>query len=176
MRHSYLRGPTSTCKHLLMFLVTIQIHVSTPIQIQLDNEGRYQNLVINIGDQVIESQQLIDNLRTTMKEASTALTRVSRRSQRGARGFSFGQVNVVVPGSWKLAASFPPAGTSLVQNAVIRVEPVNEARGNQPYTIQPGGCGEPGSYVHLTPEYLLSLTRSRQTYGDIGMVNRYIEN
>lgn len=42
------------------------------------------------------------------------------------------------------------------QSSEIRVDVSNAAYGGQPYTDQPGGCGVPGRYIHLTPEYLLN--------------------
>ena len=30
----------------------------------------------------------------------------------------------------------------------------NPVYGDNPYTVQYGKCGEPGSYIHLTPGYL----------------------
>ena len=30
----------------------------------------------------------------------------------------------------------------------------NRAWGDTPYTLQPGGCGEEGDYIHITPNYL----------------------
>ena len=36
----------------------------------------------------------------------------------------------------------------------MRVAPPNPSYGDNPYTLQPGGCGERGLYIHLTPDYL----------------------
>lgn len=36
----------------------------------------------------------------------------------------------------------------------------NAVYGNQPYTEQPGGCGDPGRYIHLTPDYLTDDTEA----------------
>ncbi|KAK7072571.1 chloride channel [Halocaridina rubra] len=43
----------------------------------------------------------------------------------------------------------------------IRVDSINRIYKDQPYTVQPGGCGEPGLYIHLTPDYLMNNTISR---------------
>ena len=38
-----------------------------------------------------------------------------------------------------------------------------------PYTIQPGGCGDPGEYIHITPGFLENLEgESTQLLGPTG--------
>ena len=33
----------------------------------------------------------------------------------------------------------------------------NPLYGERPYTVQTGGCGELGEYIHVTPDYLLKV-------------------
>ena len=49
------------------------------------------------------------------------------------------------------------------QLADVRVAPPRSTYGNMPYTIQSGGCGQPGEYIHLTPDYLRTLTDPNNT-------------
>ena len=35
--------------------------------------------------------------------------------------------------------------------AEVRVDRVNPVYGDAPYTVRGSGCGEPGSYMHFTP-------------------------
>ena len=39
------------------------------------------------------------------------------------------------------------------------VAEANKGWGDTPYTLQPGGCGEEGDYIHLTPSFLLNKTK-----------------
>ena len=42
-----------------------------------------------------------------------------------------------------------------------------------PYTIQPGGCGDPGEYIHVTRNYILNLEgQSTALFGPPGKSNR----
>ena len=41
-----------------------------------------------------------------------------------------------------------------MQNADLRIASANPFYSNEPYTIQKGDCGEPGEYIHITPEYI----------------------
>ena len=43
------------------------------------------------------------------------------------------------------------------------VAEANKAWGDTPYTLQPGGCGEEGDYIHLTPSYLINNAKGRTT-------------
>ena len=43
------------------------------------------------------------------------------------------------------------------------VAEANKAWGDVPYTLQPGGCGEEGDYIHLTPSYLIKKAKDRTT-------------
>lgn len=35
---------------------------------------------------------------------------------------------------------------------------------DSPYTLQPGGCGQRGEYIHLTPNFLLHLNDTSPDY------------
>ena len=42
-----------------------------------------------------------------------------------------------------------------------------------PYTIQPGGCGDPGEYIHVTRNYILNLEgQSTTLFGPPGKSSR----
>ena len=45
----------------------------------------------------------------------------------------------------------------------------NPLYGDDPFTVQPGGCREPGQYIHVTPGFLRDLNSvSTETYTDVG--------
>ena len=46
------------------------------------------------------------------------------------------------------------------QEADIRVAGANPLYGERPYTVQTGGCGEMGEYIHVTPDYLLKVNET----------------
>jgi hypothetical protein len=54
----------------------------------------------------------------------------------------------------------------------VRIAPASSTYQDTPYTIQPGGCGDPGDHIHLTPQYVatLNLTDNLATFGPAGKV------
>jgi hypothetical protein len=45
----------------------------------------------------------------------------------------------------------------MLQDADIRIDLPNWKRGDKPYSVQFGGCGDPGEYIHLTPSYVMNF-------------------
>jgi hypothetical protein len=45
----------------------------------------------------------------------------------------------------------------MTQNAEIQIDHPNWKFGDSPYTVQLGGCGDPGEFIHLTPNYVLNF-------------------
>ena len=57
----------------------------------------------------------------------------------------------------KMVAKFIlQAGKERYSKARVIVSPANEIWGDEPYTLQPGMCGQEGDYIHLTPNYIKS--------------------
>nr|XP_053637251.1 LOW QUALITY PROTEIN: calcium-activated chloride channel regulator 4-like [Cherax quadricarinatus] len=83
-----------------------------------------------------------------IKEASGHMFVATRR-----RAF-LRQVKVLIPQSWSNTTIDQVATTESFMKSDIRVDLPHAIYKNQPYTEQPGECGEPGEYIHLTPEYL----------------------
>ena len=58
-----------------------------------------------------------------------------------------------------------------IQDGAVRVDTPNPLYGNDPYTVQPGGCKDPGQYIHVTKDFLVDLnTTSEQNYGYVGII------
>jgi Calcium-activated chloride channel N terminal len=69
----------------------------------------------------------------------------------------FGNVTILVPANWTtLNASW--AGAQTFDTADVIVAPPNPLYGDVPFANQPGGCGDPGLYIHYTPAKLLNTT------------------
>lgn len=62
----------------------------------------------------------------------------------------------------------------MFQDSDIRVDIMNGVYRHQPYTLQPGGCGQPGLYVHLTPQYLLDNNEAGW-FGPRGMLVQVVQ-
>ena len=44
-----------------------------------------------------------------------------------------------------------------LKTADVRVAPAGSTYGDIPYTVQSGGCGQPGEFIHMTPDYLRTV-------------------
>ena len=49
-----------------------------------------------------------------------------------------------------------------LQDADVQVDNPSGRYGDKPRTVQPGGCGEPGETIMLTPGFLVNGTQSGQ--------------
>ena len=67
-------------------------------------------------------------------------------------------VVILLPTSWKNDYQASVSSEYFYDDGNIRVNVANPLYMDTPYTFQPGGCGERGEYIHLTPEYLAHLT------------------
>ena len=47
-----------------------------------------------------------------------------------------------------------------IQDGAFRVDLPSALYLDTPYTVQPGGCGDPGEYTHVTPAFLKNLDGS----------------
>lgn len=63
---------------------------------------------------------------------------------------------------------------SQLRTADFRIDERNPRYGDKPYTLQPGECGEPGLYVHFTPEYLLNIRNTSDKFGPPGTYFIYV--
>jgi len=128
-------------------------------------DNGYSGLVVGISQDVPESQgqQLIDAVKVMLSLASPVLYKAT-----GNRAY-FKQVTIVIPMSWTNITTDREGYSEVYEDAEVRVAPANPSFGDGPYTLQPGGCGDPGQYIHVTPGYLTNLnTTSAYTYGPAG--------
>lgn len=91
-------------------------------------------------------------LQRVLTDASTYLHHATRE-----RAY-FEDVTIVVPPTWTYKPEYEVVqGGDRFTRAEVRVDFANTAHGDQPYTLQPGECGEPGEYIHITPEFLMGV-------------------
>ncbi|XP_057365308.1 calcium-activated chloride channel regulator 1-like isoform X2 [Daphnia carinata] len=91
-----------------------------------------------------------------IRRASSVLYRATKK-----RAY-FKDVRILVPESWSNVRSNLSTWETYSE-ADVRVAPAALVHGDKPYTIQSGGCGQPGEYIHLTPDYLRTLTDANNT-------------
>lgn len=69
----------------------------------------------------------------------------------------FGDVVIAVPQQWVCQGN-PSQATQLEytwDSAHIRVGPSHQLFGDNPWTQQPGGCGDPGDWIYVSDTFLL---------------------
>lgn len=145
---------TRFCVFIALIILTLILNVgpahSTSISL---NKNAYSNIVVAISPNVPNtwSETILQNIQLMIRRASSVLYRATKK-----RAY-FKDVRILVPESWSNVRSNLSTWETYSE-ADVRVAPPASAHGNKPYTIQSGGCGQPGEYIHFTPDYLRTLT------------------
>ncbi|XP_067930952.1 calcium-activated chloride channel regulator 4-like [Watersipora subatra] len=117
--------------------------------INLSPDGGYTDILVAIDDNVPENMNIIYKLQDYFTEASNILLAATHNRH------YFKSLTILVPETWKpnSAWSEPKEKETMARARVVVARP-NLAYGNEPYTRQPGSCGQEGDFIHFTPEYL----------------------
>ncbi|XP_071100789.1 calcium-activated chloride channel regulator 1-like [Haliotis cracherodii] len=117
--------------------------------LELINNG-YEDFVVAINEDVQEDTGYFNQIEYIMTEASAYLYLATRQ-----RAY-IRSVTVLVPNTWSdNHVKYTDPGDESFDNAHVRIDKANPTQGHNPYTFQPGQCGDPGQYIHLTPEYVM---------------------
>ena len=121
----------------------------------LEDNG-YLELVVAISPDVPESQATLDQIKGLMTEASRELFIATRK-----RAY-YKRIKILLPQTWTNIVPDQVLQGEFFEAAEVRVDLVNPVYDKAPYTVRGSGCGEPGSYIHITPgETNLSLSRGQ---------------
>ncbi|XP_065410255.1 calcium-activated chloride channel regulator 1-like isoform X2 [Chrysemys picta bellii] len=132
---------------VLLFLVP----VVRGSRVQLKNGG-YEDIVIAINPELPEDHNIIRNIQDMVKEASTYLFNATKQR------FFFKAVKIIIPLHWLPKPEYLSVKTESYDKADVIVANPFLKYGDDPYTLQYGGCGEKGRYIHFTPNFLLNDT------------------
>ncbi|KAM8930989.1 calcium-activated chloride channel regulator 1-like [Pelodytes ibericus] len=128
---------------------------------RLKNNG-YEDIVIAISPNIPENPKIIEKIKTILTDASTYMLQATKK-----RVF-IRSAKVLIPNTWSIDSKYGRPKTESFDKAdVIIADPF--LQGDDPYTLQYGGCGERGKYIHLTPNFLLN-DRLLRIYGPRGRV------
>uniref|UniRef100_F6RF88 Calcium-activated chloride channel regulator 2 n=1 Tax=Monodelphis domestica TaxID=13616 RepID=F6RF88_MONDO len=120
--------------------------LGTSLQLQ---DNAYDGLLIAINPRVSEDQSLVQNIMEMITEASSYLFNATKRR------VYFGNVKILIPATWK-AHNYSQAKQESYEKANIIIADWYRKHRDDPYTLQYGGCGEEGKYIHFTPNFLLN--------------------
>ncbi|XP_037784831.1 calcium-activated chloride channel regulator 3A-1-like [Penaeus monodon] len=136
---------------LVALLLATREVAATEANVNLKDNG-YEGVLVAISPSVEESYagDIIASIKKTISDASEVLFKATQK-----RAF-FRNVKILLPKTWTKTPSDAVALNENFDESDIRVDVGTGVYGNQPHTEQPGGCGDPGLYIHLTPEYLVN--------------------
>ncbi|XP_053326282.1 calcium-activated chloride channel regulator 1-like [Spea bombifrons] len=133
---------------IFALISTFPIIHSAQSLVQLKNNG-YEDIVIAINPNIPEDIQIIEKIKGMVTDASTYMLEATKN-----RVF-IKSVSILIPNNWSINSMYGrPKSESYDKADIIIANPF--VRGDDPYTLQYGGCGEMGRYIHLTPNFLLN--------------------
>ncbi|XP_060132734.1 calcium-activated chloride channel regulator 1-like [Zootoca vivipara] len=127
------------------------------------NSGGFEDIVIAINPAVAEDNKIVDNIKDMLKEASAYLFNATEQR------FYFKSVKVIIPLKWATKIEYGRVATESYDKADVIVAEPYLKYGDDPYTLQYGGCGESGRYIHFTPNFLTNDSL-HAVYGSRGRV------
>ncbi|XP_076032605.1 calcium-activated chloride channel regulator 1-like [Oratosquilla oratoria] len=117
----------------------------------------YEDIVVAISEEVEEDMRIIENIKQMFIDGSDSLYTATR-----AHTF-FREVSIVVPSTWTQMDEYEnatDAGEEWTAQGDIVVDKASPIYGDNPYTLQLGECGDPGEFIHLTPDYVTNMYES----------------
>ncbi|XP_062992758.1 calcium-activated chloride channel regulator 1-like isoform X3 [Elgaria multicarinata webbii] len=145
---------------LLLMLLAL-LHEVTGTMVKLNNGG-FEDIVIAINPGLPEDNKIIDNIKVMVKEASNYLFSATKKR------FYYKTVKVIIPLTWTPKPEYNRITIESYDKAdVIVAEPFLKY-GDDPYTLQYGGCGIHGRYIHFTSNFLTNNLDA--IYGSRGKV------
>ncbi|KAF1596769.1 UNVERIFIED_CONTAM: Calcium-activated chloride channel regulator 1, partial [Eudyptes pachyrhynchus] len=147
----------------LIFLLSFRLlHVAKGSTVWLNKNG-YEDLVVAINPQVPEDANIILNVMNMIKNASNYLFEMTKHR------FFFKSVKIIIPKTWKKNINYSRLKTESYDKADVIIADPYIKHGDDPYTLQYGGCKEKGRYIHFTPNFLLN-DKLANVYGEKGRV------
>lgn len=137
-------------EEILLFLLVTQLILQSLAVISLENGG-YKNIVVAIHKDVPEDEKLLMNLKELFTKASSYLNTTTNGQA------YFKELIIAIPSTWENKPQYENVLKNYFSSADVRIDRPNPYHGNDPYTLQPGGCGEHGQYIHITPHFVKEL-------------------
>ncbi|XP_013774757.1 epithelial chloride channel protein-like [Limulus polyphemus] len=152
-------------EEILLFLLFIQFALQSLAVISLENGG-YKNIVVAIHKDVPEDEKLLTNLKELFTKASSYLNTTTNGQA------YFKEIIIAIPSTWENKPQYEDVLKNYFPSADVRIDHPNPYHENDPYTLQPGGCGEHGQYIHITPHFVKEL--HGETADNYGPAERHI--
>ncbi|XP_075689384.1 calcium-activated chloride channel regulator 1-like [Rhinoderma darwinii] len=147
---------------ILVLISTLQvIHSSRDTLVKLVNNG-YEDIIIAINPKIPENKKIIENIKKMVTDASSYMLQATENR------VYIRSAKILLPNTWSSNSTYGRPKTESYDKAdTIIADPF--IYGDYPYTLQFGGCGERGKYIHLTPNFILN-DKVLRIYGPRGRV------
>ncbi|XP_040264680.1 calcium-activated chloride channel regulator 1-like [Bufo bufo] len=132
---------------LVLLLISQLFNASKGSQVKVI-DGGYEDIVFAIHPDVKEDNKMIHKIQEMVKEASSYLFQATKKR------LFIRSVKILIPSTWTPGNDYTKPATETYNTADIIISHPYLKYGDDPYTLQYGRCGEPGRYIHLTPNFL----------------------
>ena len=143
----------SVCVVLLLYLILYTQQSSSHGVEYSVGDHAYLNLLVSVSPDIpaTDSGAVLENIKDW-------LTLGSRDLYKATKGWAFIQtVKILVPAEWEdVTGDVSTAFHETHEDAEIRVEYDHSVYKNSPFTLQTGGCGEPGEYTQVSSDFFIS--------------------
>ncbi|XP_018411398.1 PREDICTED: epithelial chloride channel protein-like [Nanorana parkeri] len=127
------------------------------------NNGGYDDITIAIHPGLQEDTEIIERIKEMVIDASSYLFNATENR------LYINSVNILVPSTWTSKNDYVKRQRETYKKADVIIENPFPKYGDDPYTLQYRGCGAPGEYIHLTPNFMLNDSLA-SVYGSAGRV------
>ncbi|KAM4641318.1 calcium-activated chloride channel regulator 1-like [Discoglossus pictus] len=127
------------------------------------NSGGYEDIVIAINPKVKEDVKIIENIQNMVKDASKHLFIATKNR------LFIKSAHILIPSTWSPSSNYKKPKTETYDKADVIIANSFLSFDEKPYTLQYGQCGEPGRYIHFSPNYMIKDYYINQ-YGPRGKV------
>ncbi|XP_063794822.1 calcium-activated chloride channel regulator 1-like [Pseudophryne corroboree] len=147
---------------LVAIIFTVLIYSPSETSFVKLNKGGYEDIVIAIHPGVPENVKIIDKIKEMVNEATHYLFNATQKR------LFIKTAKILIPLTWS-NKNYTKRRTESYDKADVIVADPYLKYGEDPYTLQYGGCGEPARYIHFTPNFLLD-DKLISVYGPRGRV------
>ncbi|XP_072276032.1 calcium-activated chloride channel regulator 1-like [Pyxicephalus adspersus] len=112
--------------------------------------GGYEDILIAVHPDVKEDGKIIESIQNMVKEATTYLFQATQER------IFIKSVKILIPSTWTSRSNYTKPTKEIFSEADVIIASPHLKYGDDPYTLQYGRCGEPGKYIHFTPNFLLN--------------------
>ncbi|XP_063796035.1 calcium-activated chloride channel regulator 1-like [Pseudophryne corroboree] len=134
---------------VFIFISVLQVTLPARDSLVKLKDNGYEDIIIAIHPKIPENGKLIERIKKMVTDASTYMLQATEN-----RVF-IKSAKILIPNTWSTSSTFGRLKTESYDKAdVIIADPLIDR--DFPYTLQYGGCGEKGKYIHLTPNFILN--------------------